>query len=59
MSRERQTQWAQRLERIKALRDRFAASRRYDRAHKAYLALQQVYDRWADEVFATAREQTQ
>jgi hypothetical protein len=55
MSHERQTQWANRLTRLQALRDRFAGAHRYDRAYKAYQAVQRLYDRWADEVFATAQ----
>jgi hypothetical protein len=51
MSRQRQTQWTHRLERLHGLRDRFAAANRYDRAYKAHLTIQHVYDRWADEVF--------
>ncbi len=56
MSRERQTQWTHRLERLHGLRDRFAAANRYDRAYKAHLTIRHVYDRWADEVF---RQQAQ
>ena len=52
MSRERHAQWDQRLQRLQALRDRFACAHRYDRAYKAYQAVQRLYDRWADEVFA-------
>jgi hypothetical protein len=55
MSRERQAQWTHRLEHLHALRERFTSSHRYDRAYKAYLAVQHVYDRWADEMFASAR----
>ncbi len=55
MSRERQAQWARRLERLQVLRERFARASRYERAYKAYLAVQHLYERWADEVFATAR----
>jgi hypothetical protein len=51
MSRQRQMQWSQRLERLHSLRDRFAAAHHYDRAYKAYLIIQHVYDRWAEEVF--------
>jgi hypothetical protein len=54
MSRERQAQWSHRLERLKALQERFARANRYDRAYKAHLAVQYLYDRWADEVFAGA-----
>ncbi|HEX2137827.1 MAG TPA: hypothetical protein VHG30_18360 [Microvirga sp.] len=55
MTRERQLQWSHRLEQLQALRDRFAATHRYSRAYKAYRTVQHLYDRWADEVFATAR----
>ncbi len=55
MSQHRQTQWIGRLDRLHALRDRFVETSRYDRAHKAHLAIQHVYDRWADEVFAGQR----
>jgi hypothetical protein len=51
MSRERQTQWTHRLERLHALRDRYAAASHYDQAYKAYIVIQHVYDRWAEEVF--------
>jgi len=55
MSRERQAQWSHRLERLQALRERFTCAHQYERAYKAYLAVQRLYDRWADEVFAAAR----
>ncbi|MBM6582895.1 hypothetical protein ILT44_22065 [Microvirga sp. BT689] len=55
MSRERQAQWTHRLERLHALRERFTATHRYDQAYEAYLAIQRVYDRWADEMFRSAR----
>ena len=55
MSQHRQTQWIRRLDRLYALKDRFVNTSRYDRAHKALLAIQHVYDRWADEVFAGQR----
>jgi len=55
MSQQRRTQWAQRLDRLQGLRERFAQAGRYDRAHSAYLAVQHVYDRWAHEVFAARR----
>jgi hypothetical protein len=51
MSRERQAQWTHRLEHLHALRERFTLARRYDRAYLAYLTIQHLYDRWADEVF--------
>ena len=37
------------------IRERFVAASRYDRACKVHLAIQQVYDRWAGEVFRTQR----
>ena len=55
MSPERQAQWTHRLERLRDLRERFARASRYERAYKASLAIQRLYDRWADEVFAGAR----
>ncbi len=55
MSQHRQTQWIRRLDRLHTLRDRFVETSRYDRAHQAYLAIQNVYDRWANEVFAGQR----
>lgn len=55
MSHQRQVQWTMRIVRLQALRNRFARTGRYDRAYKAYRVLQDVYDRWADEVFAAAR----
>ena len=57
MSHERQAQWTYRLDRLRALRERLVAARRYDRAYKVYLAIQHVYDRWADEVFRARRAQ--
>ena len=54
VSRERQAQWTHRLERLHALRERLTEAHRYDRAYKAYLAVQHVYDRWADEMFGAA-----
>ncbi len=55
MSRDRQTQWTQRITRLQALRDSFTSRCSYDRAYKAHLAIQHVYDRWASEMFAVAR----
>jgi hypothetical protein len=55
MSHQRQSQWSHRLQQLQALRERYMRLGRYDRAHKAYLAAQHVYERWADEVFATPR----
>lgn len=52
MSHDRQAQWTRRLDRLKALRERFTAGGRYGRAYKTYLAVQHAYERWADEVFA-------
>ena len=54
MSHQRQTQWSHRLQQLQTLRERFTAFGRYNRAYKAHLVLQRVYERWADEVFATA-----
>ncbi len=55
MSHQRQAQWTHRLQQLQALRDRLTGAGRYDRAYRAHLAVQHVYDRWADEVFAAAR----
>ena len=55
MSQQRQEQWDHRLQQIRAIRDRFTAMGHYDRAYKAYLAIQHAYDLWADEVFAGGR----
>ncbi|WP_165820282.1 hypothetical protein [Microvirga sp. KLBC 81] len=55
MSRERQAQWTQRLERLQALRERFMAAHNYHRAYEAYLSIQRVYDCWADEMFRSQR----
>ena len=55
MSRERQVQGGHRLEHLRALRERFTISRQYDRALRAYIVVQHLYDRWADEVFAAAQ----
>ena len=57
MSRERQAQWAHRLERLHALREHFTAAHYYARAYDTYLIIQHVYDRWAQEVFAAAHTQ--
>ncbi len=56
MSHQRQAQWTHRLERLQALRERFACAHRYDRAYKAYRLVQHLYDRWANEVFAAPRQ---
>ena len=55
MSHDRQAQWTHRLDRLHALRESFVIAHRYDRAYKVYLAIQHVYDRWADEVFRARR----
>jgi hypothetical protein len=55
MSQERQAQWTHRLEHLHALRARFTAAHHYDRAYEAYLIIQHVYDRWADEMFCSHR----
>ncbi len=52
MSHQRQAQWTHRLQLLQALRDRLTGAGRYDRAYKAHLIVQHVYERWADEVFA-------
>jgi hypothetical protein len=52
MSEERHQQWGRRLDRLHSLREHHARMGRYDRAHRAYLTIQQVYDRWAEEIFA-------
>lgn len=52
MSHLRQTQWSHRLQQLQTLREQFTATGKYDRAYKAHLVLQHVYDRWATEVFA-------
>lgn len=52
MSHLRQTQWSHRLQQLQTLREQFTAIGKYDRAYKAHLVLQHVYDRWATEVFA-------
>jgi hypothetical protein len=57
MSHQRQEQWTHRLDRLRGLRERFVAARRYDRAYKVYLVIQHLYDRWADEVFRARRAQ--
>jgi hypothetical protein len=53
MSHVRQAQWSQRANRLHHLRDHFLASGRHDRAYRAYLAIQHLVDRWADEMFAS------
>ncbi len=55
MSDQRHQQWSRRLDRLHGLRERLARAGRYDRAEKAYLTIQQVYDRWAEEIFAARR----
>jgi hypothetical protein len=55
MSPRRQSQWAQRLSHLQALRERFALNGHYNRALRAHLVVQRVYDRWADEVFSGQR----
>ena len=51
MSRERKTQWTHPLEYLHALRERFTAARRYDRAYETYLAIHHAYDLLAGEIF--------
>ena len=53
MSLERQAQWTHRLERLRALGERFTRAQCYDRADQTYRAVQHVYDRWANEMFAS------
>jgi hypothetical protein len=55
MLHERQAQLAHRIQQVQAMRTRFAESGQYQRAYKAHLLVNRVYDRWADEVFAAAR----
>ena len=55
MSRERQTRWKRRFDRLQTLSERLTASGHYDRAHKAYLLIQTAIDRWSDEVFSARR----
>ena len=54
MSPVRQDQWTQRISRLRALKDRFTSQTSFDRAAQAHRAIQHVYERWADEVFAAA-----
>ncbi len=54
MSQVRQSQWSRRLERLQEIKARYTATRRYGRADQAHRAIQHVYERWADEVFAAA-----
>jgi hypothetical protein len=51
MSQDRRTQWSTRLDHLQALREQFISSGRYDRAYRAYLMAQRLYERWADEMF--------
>jgi hypothetical protein len=53
MTHERRAQWTHRLERLHALSERYTAAHHYDRAYEVYLTIQQVYDRWADEMFCS------
>ena len=55
MSHQRQAQWTHRLQPLQGQRDQLASTGQYDRAYKAHLAVQHVYERWADEVFAATR----
>jgi hypothetical protein len=54
MSQDRQSQWSRRLARLQDMKARYAGTRRYDRADQAHRIIQHVYERWADEVFASA-----
>jgi len=58
MSHHRQAQWSHRLQHLQALQARFARAGQYERAYKAYVVAQHVYDLWADEVFSAARTKT-
>ena len=51
MPEHRQSQWTHRLARLRALRERFTSAGQYDRAQRAYIAVQHAYERWANEVF--------
>jgi len=53
MSHERQAQWSHRLERLRALRERFAGAHHDGRAYETYLIIQHVHDRWGDEMFCS------
>ncbi len=53
MSHQRQSQWSHRLQRLQTLQERFTTAGKYDRAYRAHLIVQHIYERWADEVFAT------
>ena len=55
MSQNRRSQWSRRLARLQDLKAHFARGSSYERAYRAHLVIQQVYERWADEVFASAR----
>jgi hypothetical protein len=55
MSRQRQAQWTSRFQQLQALRARFMGAGQYHSAHKAHRVVQKMYERWANEVFATAR----
>jgi hypothetical protein len=55
MSQNRRSQWSRRLARLQDLKARYARGSSYERAYRAHLVIQQVYERWADEVFASAR----
>ena len=55
MSTARKPQWTHRLEHLHALRARFTAARRYDRAYETYLTIQHAYDLWANEIFHARR----
>jgi hypothetical protein len=53
MTSARQSQWSRRLEFLQAVREDYTRSGRYDRARRAHMIVQQAYERWADEVFAS------
>src|SRR3954469_24794730 len=47
--------FAHRLQQVKALRRYLAEAGQYERAYRADLLIQRLYERWADEMFAAAR----
>jgi hypothetical protein len=50
MAHERQAQFALRLQEVKALRRYLAGAGQYERAYRADLLIQRLYERWADEI---------
>ena len=51
MTSERRRQWTQRLDRLHDLINKHLQAGRYERAHRAWCVVQQVYDRWGTEMF--------